>query len=215
MGRDSSRSCGRRTNLAILYAIDIAVVVFIYLATDKAYGTGHFSIFKGTITLEDSYKIVGISGGPIAGPINEKREFYLLLHRIAMAELAAVSTIHTIAEFVEYYRRKKYGDANFESSVWANVFGVLYFVGWLYALGISAVGFVICAIDYSHQYLHTDNDFKGVSVSPKEGAQFAAVACALLLIGGLWRIIARGTHQNGTAKSGAHEADEKAVRINM
>ena len=192
-------------------------VVLIYLATQRAYGTGHFSIFKGTITLDQSYKIVGISGGPIAGPINQKRELVLLFHKAAMIEFAILTTIHTLAEFLEYYRRKKYKESEFEPSAWAWFFGAAYFLGWGYALLVSGVGFIICVVQYSHEKLNTTNSIDGISVSPQDGAKFAAVACATLLVVGLWRVIVRSTYQNGAERDRGQGRgdDEKAVKIQM
>lgn len=58
----ASRSCGRRTQLICLHVLDWVVVGLLLYATTMSYLRGTY-IAHATITLEDTYKIAGISGG--------------------------------------------------------------------------------------------------------------------------------------------------------
>jgi len=82
----ASRSCGRRTQLLCLWILDWVVVALLWYATTMSFLQGTY-IAHATIGLDSTYKIAGISGGPIAGKVNAYRTKLLYAYYAAAIEL--------------------------------------------------------------------------------------------------------------------------------
>ena len=187
-----SSCCGyRRSQLAFLFALDLAAAALLYYATTISYATFHVSIGKATLTLNSTYKILGISGGPIAGKINSARVQLLQVHQAGIGAILLGTTLYTFTHIIEYHRRKDTDDdALFQDSCCGQFSRFIYFICWLFGFGVALIGATVWICDYR------DMSIQVVSFDVKDGAKVATGAAIALLFSGLWRLTAKLSRPN-------------------
>lgn len=194
-----SSCCGyRRSQLAFLFALDLAAAALIYYATTVSFATFHVSIGKATLTLTSTYKILGISGGPIAGKINHYRYQLLQVHQAGMAAILVGTTLYTFTHIIEYHRRKDTDDdALYQDSCCGQFTRFIYFLCWIAGFCTAMIGGVIWFCDYR------DMSISVASFDVQTGAKADSAAAVILFFGGLWRITAKLSRPNRRPPSAA------------
>lgn len=193
MGANGRSSCCgyRRSQLLFLLCIDLAAAALIYYATTITYATFYVSIGKATLTLNSTYKIVGISGGPIAGKINNYRVQLLEIHQAAVGVILFGTALYTFTHLIEYHRRKDTDDeALFQDSCCGQFTRFIYFLGWIFGFGVAMIGAVIWFCWYRSMGIGP------VRFGVETGAKVDAGAAIALFFSGVWRLGAKLSRPN-------------------
>jgi len=140
--------------------------------------------------------------------INNYRKKLLYAYFGTAIEYTAISLVYLISACTVYYRRHR--PEQFVHSTWSTVFSAIYVLGWIITFGVACTGVVIWVLDVSATKI------KGASFEAKDGARLSAVAAAILLVIGLWRIImhaVRNDDQPKESNSGEMAERDGATRI--
>ena len=130
-------------------------------------------------------RIIGISGGPIAGPINGIRNQLYDAHKAAFAALLAGTVLHTVTQTTEWYRRKNSAEpGKTRDGGCAQFISFIYFLCWLCAFIVCGAGAVIWYCDYA------DRKISVASFDAKDGVKATTYCAIALVVVGLWRLIA-------------------------